>query len=220
VLLKRHHSDDTRSLVFVEFNLQLTAAVARPAPPQVPEFRKEKIKMNKRIAGMRTLMLIGFGLVTMVASAEEAFNTRFPLHFVVSNPPCPKVAATLTGDAEVHQVFRSTKNDDGTYRIDAVQVLQGTATDSDGNRYVFHDIDHFVINGSATAPQAKPPYIISGTGKVALISLGKAPNIRLNMFINLQVNADGSIVDLGSVFEGDITCDPSSELGLPGVPGL
>ena len=178
--------------------------------------------MNKRITCMRTLMLIGFGfgLATMVASAEEAFNTRFPLNFVVSNPPCPKVAATLTGEADVHQVFRSTKNNDGTYRIDAVQVLQGTATDMHGNRYVFHDIDHFVINGSATAPQAKPPYILRGTGKIALISLGKAPNIKLDMFVSLQVNADGSIVDLGSVFEGDVTCDPSSELGLPGVPGL
>jgi hypothetical protein len=171
--------------------------------------------MNKGIACRRLLMVIGFGLVTMVASAEEVFNTRFPLSFVVSNPPCPKVAATLMGEAEVHQVFRSTKNNDGTFRIDAVQVLQGTATDSDGNKYVFHDIDHFVINGSATA-QGKPPYILSGTGKVALISLGKAPNIKLNMFVNFQVNADLSIVDLGSVFDGDITCDPSSELGLPG----
>ena len=178
--------------------------------------------MNKRIAGMRALMLIGFGLglATMVASAEEVFNVRFPLQFAVTNPPCPKVAATLTGNAEVHQVFRSTRNNDGTFRIDAVQVLQGTATDMHGNRYVFHDIDLFVINGSATGPQAKPPYILIGTGKVALISLGKAPNIKLDMFVNIQVNADGSIVDLGSVFEGDVSCDPSSELGLPGLPGL
>jgi hypothetical protein len=153
----------------------------------------------------------------MVAPAEEAFNARFPLHFEVSNPPCPKVAATLTGDAEVHQVIRSTKNDNGTYRVDTLQVLQGTATDSNGQKYVFHDIDHFVIYDSASAPQAKPPYVLKGTGKIALISLGKAPNIRLNMFVNFQVNADGSIVDLGSVFEGDVTCDPSSELGLPGL---
>ena len=175
--------------------------------------------MNKGTRSIRTLVLFGLGLslTTTVAFAEEAFNARFPLHFVVSNPPCPKVAATVTGDGEVHQVIRSTKNDDGTYRIDTVQVLQGTATDSDGNRYVFHDIDLFVINGSAAAPQAKPPYIISGTGKIALISLGKAPNVKLNMFVDLQVNADGTIVDLGSVFEGDVTCDPSSELGLPGL---
>jgi hypothetical protein len=32
------------------------------------------------------------------------------------------------------------------------------------------------------------------------------------MFIHQQFNADGSIVDLGSVFEGDISCDPSSDL--------
>jgi hypothetical protein len=131
---------------------------------------------------------------------------------VITNPPCPKVAATVTGEGEAHEVIRSTKNENGTYRLDNLLVLQGTATDSDGNKYVFHDIDHFVITDSATAPQAQPPFVIKGTGKVALISLGKAPNIKLNMFIHQQVNADGSIVDLGSVFEGDISCDPSSDL--------
>jgi hypothetical protein len=172
------------------------------------------MKMNKGIASMRKVMLfgLGLGLATMVAPAEKTFNARFPMNFVVSNPPCPKVAATLTGEADVHQVIRSTKNDNGTYRLDNLQVLQGTATDSDGNQYVFHDIDHFVITDSATAPQAQPPFVIKGTGKVALISLGKAPNIKLNMFIHQQFNADGSVVDLGSVFEGDISCDPSSEL--------
>ena len=41
---------------------------------------------------------------------------------------------------------------------------------------------------------------------------GKAPNVKLFMLIKWLINADGSVTDLGSVFEGDISCDPSSDL--------
>jgi hypothetical protein len=158
------------------------------------------------------LLCLGLGLAASVASAEVALNARFKLHFVVTNPPCNKVATTVIGNADVHQLVRVSKNDNGTYRIDTLQVLQGTATDKDGNRYVFHDIDHLVIKSSATAPEATPPYILRGTGKIALISLGKAPNMSLLMLVNFQINTDGSITDLGSVFEGDLSCDPSTQL--------
>ena len=77
--------------------------------------------------------------------------------------------------------------------------------------YQFWNVNAIGDNGNRLL-EAQPPYVLKGTGKVALISLGKAPNIKLNMFIYIQVNADGSVVDLGSVFEGDISCDPSSEL--------
>jgi hypothetical protein len=99
---------------------------------------------------------------------------------------------------------------DGTFEISIVEILQGTASDSNGNKYVFHDIDHVVIYSGAAEPVL--PYIIRGTGKVALISRGGAPNIKLNMFIYWQYNADGTITDLGSVFEGDFSCDPSTQL--------
>ena len=150
-------------------------------------------------------------LATIGASAETVVSW-IPLHFVVTNPPCLSVPATVTGDAEAHQVIRVTRNSDGTYRLDVNRVLQGTAVDTNGNSYQFHDVDHFVIDGSATAPDETPPFTLVGTGKIALISKGKAPNIKLLMFINWQINADGSVTDLGSLFEGDIGCDPSSEL--------
>ena len=122
------------------------------------------------------------------------------------------IPSTVTGDVEVQQIIRVSKNDDGTYRLDNIRILQGTASDSNGNQYVLHDIDHFLISGSATAPEATPPYVLRGTGKVTLISKGKAPNVNLNMFIDFQINADGSVTDLGSVFEGDLSCDPSTQI--------
>ena len=44
------------------------------------------------------------------------------------------------------------------------------------------------------------------------VSLGSAQNIKLKMFVFWQINPDGSVTDLGSVYEGDITCDPSTQL--------
>ena len=170
--------------------------------------------MNKGIASMRKVILfgLGLGLATMVAPAERPSMPASRCTLWSPTPPARRSRATLTGEADVHQVFRSTKNDNGLFQIDALQVLQGTATDSDGNQYVFHDIDHFVINDSATSPQAQPPYVLKGNGQGCADKLGIFPNIKLNMFVYIQVNAHGSIVDLGSVFEGDISCDPSSEL--------
>jgi hypothetical protein len=164
---------------------------------------------HARIAQSVLLFVLTSGL-TPLTWADSALSTRLPIHFVIHNPPCPSVPATVTGDGEAHQVIRATANGDGTYRIDIVQVLQGTATDPKGNKYVFHDIDHIVI--SSNAPQPSPPYTLKGTGKVALISLGKAPNIKLMMYVNWQFNADGTVTDLGSVYEGDISCDPSTQL--------
>jgi len=154
---------------------------------------------------------LAIGLAAAVASAETIVS-RVPLHFVVTNPPCLLVPATVTGDAEAHQVIRVTRNSDGTYRLDINRVLQGTAIDTNGNSYQFHDVDHFVIDGSATAPEETPPFTLIGTGKVALISKGNTPNIKLFMLIKWLVNEDGSVTDLGSVFEGDLGCDPSSDL--------
>jgi len=168
------------------------------------------VKKQSRVA--QTVMVFGLisGLTPLVTRADPALTTRLPVHFVISNPPCPSVPSTVTGNGQAHQVIRATKNADGTYEIDMVQILQGTATDSNGNNYVFHDIDHIVIDSNA--PQPLPPYTLRATGKIALISLGKAPNIKLKMLVNWQFNADGTVTDLGSVYEGDISCDPSTQL--------
>ena len=57
---------------------------------------------------------LAIGLATIGASAETVVSW-IPLHFVVTNPPCLSVPATVTGDAEAHQVIRVTRNSDGTY---------------------------------------------------------------------------------------------------------
>jgi hypothetical protein len=149
-------------------------------------------------------------LPSLTTSADPAMTTRLPVHFSITNPPCPRVPATVTGDGEAHLMTHAKQNADGTYEISIIEILQGTATDSNGTKYVFHDIDKLVINSSAAVPV--PPYTLRGTGNVALISLGKAPNIKLKMFVNWLYNVDGTNTDLGSVYDGDISCDPSSEL--------
>jgi hypothetical protein len=167
-------------------------------------------KHSTRLARMLIVLSMISGLTPLTTRADPALTTRLPVHFVITNPPCPSVPATVTGDGEAHQAIRATRNTDGTYEIDMIQVLQGTATDSNGNTYVFHDIDHIVIDSNA--PQPLPPYTLRATGKIALISLGKAPNIKLKMLVNWQFNGDGTVTDLGSVYQGDITCDPSTQL--------
>jgi hypothetical protein len=169
--------------------------------------------MNFRKKGVQRMMLMSLGfVVTATVASAKVTVSRFPLHFQVTNPPCLSVPSTVTGDGEVLQVIKSTRNTDGTYRLDFNRVIQGTASDSAGTKYIFHDIDNFTINGSTTSPEATVPYTLVGTGKVALISKGGTPNVNLLMFINWQINADGSIIDLGSVFEGDLSCDPSTTL--------
>lgn len=166
---------------------------------------------TKTVVTKMLLMSMGLALTVMVA-APKVTVVRAPIQFEITNPPCLVVPATVTGYGEMHLVIRSSRNDDGTYRLNVHETIQGTAFDNLGNEYKIHDIDKLVIDGSATAPEASPPFTLVGTGKVALIGKGRTPNIKLFMFINWQVEADGSITDLGSVFEGDLSCDPSSEL--------
>jgi hypothetical protein len=168
------------------------------------------VKRTLEVVHTVTILGLTLALSAVTTQAEPAITARVPIHFVISNPPCPAIPATVTGDGEAQLVTHATKNADGTYEIAVLHVLQGTATDSKGNKYVFHDIDHIVIDSNA--PQPLPPYILRGTGKVALISLGSAQNIKLKMFVYWQINLDGSVTDLGSVYEGDITCDPSTQL--------
>jgi hypothetical protein len=169
-----------------------------------------KVKKHTRV--IRQLMLFSLisGLTAVTTSAGAAVTTRLPVHFSISNPPCPSVPATVTGDGEAQVVTHAKQNADGTYEISMLEVLQGRATDSNGTKYVFHDIDHLIMNSSSMEPL--PPYTLRGTGNIALISLGKSANIQLKMYVNWQYNIDGTITDLGSVYEGDISCDPSTQL--------
>lgn len=160
----------------------------------------------------RKMMLTSMGLAVTMLLAAPATVSRFPIQFQITNPPCLAVPATITGNGEAQVVIKSSPNGDGTYLLDVHEIIQGKASDTLGNTYTIHDIDKLVIDGSTTAPEATPPYTLVGTGKVALISKGSTPNIKLFMYINWQINADGTITDLGSVFEGDLSCDPSSEL--------
>jgi hypothetical protein len=174
------------------------------------EQEKEMTKHLTRVAHIIMQVSLISGSSPLTIRADQALTTRLPVHFVITNPPCPSVPATVTGDGQAQQVIRATRNTDGTYQIDMIQILQGTATDSNGNSYVFHDIDHILIDSNA--PQPLPPYTLHATGKIALISLGKTSNIKLKMLVNWQFNADGTVTDLGSVYQGDITCDPSTQL--------
>jgi hypothetical protein len=101
-----------------------------------------------------------------------------------------------------------TRNPNGTFAYKTNDEVSGTATDGNGHHYIFSYVNNSFVDNGSGGVQPKPPYLVYGTDVFQLIPVDGGVAFTTNIYFNLQINADGSFKDLGSIFGPNAFCDP------------
>jgi hypothetical protein len=96
--------------------------------------------------------MLGVGSAVAGGGNGATIDT-FPVTFVVTSATCPNLApgTTLTGSGTEKSVT-VTKTKNGVTRMHNTSHATGTATDQDGNTYVFNYSNSFNVADSAASP--------------------------------------------------------------------
>ena len=94
------------------------------------------------------------GVTSALAAAGGATIDEFPVSFTMSSATCPNLpAGTVIDGAGTMKSITTTRTDKtGITTIQNASHAQGTATDQDGNSYVFEYENNFRISNSAAEP--------------------------------------------------------------------
>jgi hypothetical protein len=100
-----------------------------------------------------SIAALALGVGSAVAGGGGATVDTFPVNFVMDSSTCSNLApgTTLTGSGTEKSItVAKTKN--GVTRIHNTSHAHGTATDQDGNTYVFNYSNSFNVADTAASP--------------------------------------------------------------------
>ena len=152
-------------------------------------------------ASKAILSLISVLALHLPALAEVATNVTFPLSFTVLAADCPEAGSDIAGAGTARSTFSVTLDDHGGFHFQGLFNAIGTAVDANGNRYVFHDTDHFSFNGRLGVP-----FEVTATEIFHLVSKGKGNDITVKGLFHIRVNADGRVTASFDNITGDENC--------------
>ena len=86
--------------------------------------------------------------------------------------------------------------------------MSGIATDKNNHHYIFLYVNNSFVDSGSGFPLPQPPYAVYGTDEFRLIPVDGGTGYTTNIFFNLQINADGSFTNQGSLLTPNAFCDP------------
>ena len=159
-------------------------------------------------------ILVGTLVVAIPAQASALVET-FPVSFTLSSARCSNLPSgtTLTGSGTARSISTERTNPSGVTTIMNTTHAHGTATDQDGNVYVFDYSNEFRVSNTTTDPN-----LFSGLMTDHFSNSGSGPAKLNNGFVaNITVSADfstfvvmpiSSFGDPLSFPDGAAHCDP------------
>ena len=135
---------------------------------------------------------------------------RQPSDWTLTTKACPALKSDLKGSGEDKITVTITPNDDGSYLIETLDSITGTASDAAGNAYVFVYNNTITIDSypAFTLEPPVPPFEFHGPDTFQLIGSATAPGYTIGQYFRLLINADGSVTDKGTGAAGNPDCDP------------
>jgi hypothetical protein len=152
-----------------------------------------------------------FGAATAAAANGGADVQTFPVSFVLDSASCSNLPAgttvTGTGTGTSITVVRTDRN--GVTTIINSTHAFGTATDQDGNTYVFDYNNEFRVSDTTATPGAfsgvmTDHFSLAGPGPAHLVN-GFLANIDFSTFTFDPINSRGDPIDFAT---GAAHCDP------------
>ncbi len=151
---------------------------------------------------MKTLAVVAISFLALAtASADVVGQDKFSVGFFVSAATCTQVPADISGSGQGHFVDRVTVDNTGSIHVGFTFNAQGTASDANGNQYVFNDADSFTLSGPAGG------FETTITEHFHLIGKGGAPNVKVKALLHITVLANGTVTAFVDKASGNEACE-------------
>jgi hypothetical protein len=174
-----------------------------------PAHNKGVVRVKRIMTGLVTAIAL---LAVPGAAAGSATVERFPVSWVLSSDTCSNLPAgtTVEGTGTMKSISRERTTAGGVTTLSNTSTATGTATDQDGNTYVFLYSNTFRASNSTTDPGVftgimNDAFSLAGPGP-AKLSNGFTARITITTFFRFDpIRAYGDPI---SFPEGEARCDP------------
>jgi len=148
--------------------------------------------MRKLVVVMAAAIALAVGIGTVSAAGGADVHTR-TVSFVLSSDRCPNLdpRTTITGTGTEKSISNVRTDQSGVMTIENNTHTHGTATDRDGNTYVFNYSNQFRITNSTADPST-----FTGTMNDSFSLAGDAQNLTngFHAGVTFEFDQSGNIV--------------------------
>jgi len=165
--------------------------------------------MTKRRLVRRALLTAALAIcldsVLGQPASAAATQVRIPVTFTLTPARCPDVTVTVTGSGDSFLVINDRVDQQGVDHINMNNVINGTATDSEGGSYVFGYHNHASVD---VAPGGFPMELFL-TDHFNLNGRGKANQVHVGFVVRLTFTspAEPPIIDVVNLRGNPMACD-------------
>ena len=143
--------------------------------------------MNRRRIAVPALLAAALAIspTSMVVPSASAAGSqiRVPVTFTLTPARCPNLQVTVSGIGERFTVINERMDDNGVDHLEINDLVNGTATDSEGARYVFNYHNHASVD---VPPGGFPQELfltdmfnLNGQGKANQVHVGSVAHVTL-----------------------------------------
>jgi hypothetical protein len=168
--------------------------------------------MRRSVIIVIAVVSFAVSLASIVAASNQATVETFPVGFVLSSETC----SNLPGDTELvgsgtGKSITTTRTDpDGVVTVRNSTHSHGTATDQDGNTYVFNYSNEFraTLEGGVYSGFMTDAFIVAGQGPARLNNgfVGQFESDFSTFFtVPIVISSHGDPLDFVT---GEVHCDP------------
>ena len=162
--------------------------------------------MNKRRMAVLALLTATLAISQVIRSASAAgTQIRMPVTFTLTPARCPNLQVTVEGSGERFLVINERMDENGVDHLVMDDLINGTATDSDGGSYVFGYHNH----ASVEVPPGGFPTEIFLTDHFNLNGRGRANQVHVGFVARLTFTGptDFPIIQVVNLRGNPMACD-------------
>ena len=159
--------------------------------------------MNRKRIVVFTFSMIA--LVVPAFAAPAATQIRVPVTFTLTPARCPELQVTVNGSGERFLVINHRIDENGVDHINMNDLINGTATDSDGAEYVFGYHNHAGVD----VPPGGFPMEMFLTDHFNLNGRGRANQVHVGFVARLTITGpfDFPIIQTVNLRGNPMACD-------------
>ena len=168
--------------------------------------------MRRHVFTTVVVVSLALGLATLVDAREGPTVETFPVSFVLTSAMCSNLPSgtVLTGSGTEKSITTTRTDRDGIVTVTNSTHAHGTATDQDGNKYVFNYSVAFraTLDGGVYSGFISDAFALAGRGPVRLNNgfVGDFVSDFSTFFTAPSViSSHGDPLDFVT---GDVHCDP------------
>ena len=160
--------------------------------------------MKSRI--MLAIAAVMLSMLAVPSALAQATQVRMPVSFTLTGCATFPAGLTVYGSGEAFIVINTRIDDAGVAHIQFDDLVTGTATDSNGARYVFNYHTHVSRN---VPPGGFPSQITIGVDHFNLVGDGQASQVQVHFVATATFTSPTtSTIDFINVHGSPFTCDP------------